>query len=79
VSAAENNSLFSANFFLRLKTVKNRPKAAENRLFLAVKAPFSTASDCACRSGCITSAECKTGISVVLIVMSGSHPHMSNL
>jgi hypothetical protein len=32
-----------------------------------------------CGKRCVTSAECKTGISTVLTVMSGSDTHMINL
>jgi hypothetical protein len=39
--AAENKGLFSADFFWRPGTAKNKPKAAENSLFSATKALFS--------------------------------------
>jgi hypothetical protein len=42
--AAENNGLFSADFFWRPETTENRPKAAENSLFSAAKALFSAGS-----------------------------------
>jgi hypothetical protein len=51
MSVAENNGLFSADFFWRPETAENRPKAAENSLFSATKALFFAASLFSAASG----------------------------
>ena len=49
MSAAENNGLFSTDFFWRPETAENRPKAAKNKLFSAAKASKNHCTCCSVR------------------------------